>query len=472
MSRFALLIALVVAVGLGITAWVVSRPAAPADPDADNITVGSLASFDIDHSSIRAFQLIADDGADTVVRSDDGSWVYIAGETIPNDAETVGWPVLPDRAADAVAALKRVEPVTDDGGPGDDASTLLIIMRDGTRHELRIASTALGGRTLVEINGETLAFLDATVAASLTDPGPSAWRLPWALPGVSDASRLSVERRGDDPTVIELRRVSGRWGMTKPVAARAHAPSIAGLTNVLRDIRVEFVDMEAPGAPSRAETGLDDPRMIIRTHRDVRTPVPGSTEVTIESKVRELYIGRPANVDGTMLYASPDEDGDVVLLVPADRMRGIQTSPRGYLAVTATDVPVVDVAGIEVAGEGTTRTYRRSRGEWYEIAEGVEIPMDAAAIEQLMDFLTRQPGEADLSEDGGIREVALIRLMDRSEATMESLSFGTDVDGHVAIVSGPVTLRYTSVTVPVLLPQAGQASAHPRGPVAPGDYNK
>ena len=99
--------------------------------------------------------------------------------------------------------------------------------------------------------------------------------------------------------------------------------------------------------------------------------------------------------------------------------------------------------------------------------------MDRATVTQLIDFLTRQPGEADLSEAGGIESAAEIRINDLSGATIETMTFGSDADGTIAIESGAITLRYTAVNLPDLLPRAGHAAAtRSTAPITSGDYNK
>ena len=474
MSKTALVVALLVAIALGVSAWIMTSNT-PSTAGAGDANGQNGAALSFDPSAIRALTVTtADRGTHTLIRTDAGAWVHVPGADIPADAERVGWPVLPERARTAVTTLASLESLgapDDSAAISDTAAVARIQLSDGTEHKLEINPDALGGRTLARVNADRYIFMDAAIAASLTKPGPVGWRVPWALPGVREASRLTVNRLEDDPMTIELRRVDGRWGMIQPAAVRANTGAVSGLQNVLADIQIEqFV--EAGDQPGFDVTGLDTPSMIIRAETDTRRPVPGTMDVQVTTRVRELHIGAAANVEGSRLYASPDPAGSLLFTIPADRVYGVSTAPRAYLAVTASGTPIADVFGIDITGDDFSRSLRLQEGAWYEDTNsaGRGIPVETQAAMDILNLVTRQPGEADLAEAGAISKPVTIRLLDRSDQPLDVMTMGHTAEGTLVIINGSHMLKYGNVNMPALLPQRNPQASAPVG--GAGGYNK
>ena len=406
-----------------------------------------------------------------VERQSGGGWSYRAGR--------VEWPAnVPDSALASLAALAevlRVSPTTIEPAaqPGD--ATITIIHDDGPDVSLRVSAAALGGRSpVLAMSGSRRGayLVESAVVAALIEPGPRAWRTTAALPDAAGSSRLTLT---DNASTLVLARLEGRWDVRRPVAARASQRAVATLLGALGDLQV--LRFEDPARVDPSAYGLHRPRLVVTSERDERV-VQTTGQVIVQVRTRELYVGGPADAKGDTLFASPDPDGSLIMVVPASGISALGTSPRNYLAPTATAIEPASVFMFTIhdseAGAGAVgaeRGFRREGERWITLISsggaGARLPADSAEVSELLEFLSKRSGVPDPAEGADeLRVLRSVKLFDDQGDAMEILSIGYTADGALAARAGNLVVNYGSTPGPALLELPAFASL-PAAPEKP-----
>lgn len=453
MSSKAIGLFVFVALGLVIAALLLSRQPGTATAPTGTAAPTPVAQAWFDPAQIASIAIGGEGSpAHRVERATGGGWSYRAG--------SVEWPAaVPDAASGALASLAQalVTSATTPppaAQPGDRMLTLGL--REGGTVELRLSAAALGGMVPVLARAgerESAYLVDTAILSPLTEPGPSGWRLPGALPGVSDASRITIT---DPGASLTLARLEGKWDVRRPITARASQPAVATLVSALSAIRaMRFED----GSAGPEAYGLVSPRLVIQTEADERTAgADGAVSVRVRS--RSLFVGGPADAKGDTLFVAPDPEGSMVMVVPAASISALSTAPRNYLSPTATgilpaDVFMVSVRDAEaVAGApGSERAYRRDGERWIRLGAGGErSPADGGDVMAMLEFFAERPGVPDPAGAGDeVRVLRRVEFFDGEGDALEILGVGYTAEGLLAVRAASTVVTYSGVAPPELL---------------------
>ncbi|MBL0928496.1 MAG: DUF4340 domain-containing protein, partial [Phycisphaerales bacterium] len=443
-------VALALLLGGGLFLMNLNRPAPPqrADASAPAAAPPLLAFNPGDVASIR---VIAPGGKDELVRLVGQAWVYDNGAS--------EWPVTPDAPTNLLrrlADLRQAEGAAPAPPAEADAVQLRLTMRDGAARIVRFSGQPLAGKTAAAVDGAAPILVDADILTALTAPGLSGWRVRSALPGVgpNDTDRITIVTGTGTDQAIELARLNGVWFVQRPVNARANPQGVNTLLDVLSKISVNTFVEAAPSATPK-DWGLDKPRMIITAERDVRS-VDATQQTAVEIRRRQLFVGGPADTSGAMVFAAPDPAGNTPLIVPAADLSSISTSLRNYLAATAASANTADVQVVAIKPAVAGRpeaAYKRQLDQWVQLKpDGSTTPAPRQPVDDLLNFLTQQPGQADMSRgETDLRPLARVELFTAEAKAPDLFIVGYTANGALAVRSGNTVLTYPQRPAPEVL---------------------
>lgn len=447
MSQKALVSALVALVLLGTLALYLSRRGAAPVGQA-----GPIVEFE--PGAVTSIEVTRDGAAaERVEQSGAGVWRYVW----PGGAgATLTWPALvPPEAMRAIARLNGLTAIAPPSAPGAARYWIRLTVRGGAVIEVSVLEGALGGQTTLAFDATgkptSYARVENSLVDALVSPGPASWRIPLAAPDVRNASRLTLT---DGSGSIDLARLDGKWTMRRPVSARADQSAVETLLGALAGARVERFEDRPPA--DAAATGLASPALTLAWEIDERSP-DASGVVRVQTRHGLLRIGGPADAQGSLRYATADEAGKSLLVIPASALTSISTAPRNYLAPTVTSVLPADVFMLTIADAGAPagalRAYRRSMGVWVQQrADSTTTSADGAAVERLLEFLAERPGEAEPARgEGDLREVARVDLFDLDGDPLDVIIAGYDADGTPGFRVKNLIVLFPNVDPPELL---------------------
>lgn len=440
MSTKAVIIALIVALGLGIGAYLVLQPG-PKPVEKPDVFMAGEQIFKLDAAAVTTIEIESPDGEVQTIRKNDGSATYslTLGRQTPSGGQA--WPLEEDRVQNLLRVLNN-SPSLDapDQLAEVDADAMRVSFRTPTEatHVL-LGSRSLGGKGLLKIvtaderltlselraRKGKLATVDVAVLNVFRNPGPRAWRDTTVLPGVGpDVSRVHLK---NNDLSMRLARLEGKWVLREPVGAPADAAQVAKLIGTLGAIRItSFGDEPTAATPTMADTGLEAPIATVVTETDRRslsTDPSKADEVTIKTETRELLIGKPADAAASTRYARMGAKGPVVV-ISGDGLTSALFDAAGYVSRKAVQAPAADigmfvleqtapvaatpptpstsvtpdagtpgVAPTVAAAPLINRVYRRELDKWKEVTGPTEAPLDDAmtkGVEELARFLTSE----------------------------------------------------------------------------------
>jgi len=447
MSRSGSLLALALALFVGAGAWwlLVTQRVASKPPER-------LLEFS--PSDIEGMHVRNADSVQAVVRDDSGEWALLPGPV----ASAAAWPVNPGnvRAALSVLADIRFE-VAADPGETPDAPSIRLDRADGMSMRIEFPGQPVGGRTLaVATDAESerrAGFVDASIREMLLNPGPRGWRVMTAMPGVGvEVSRVRISTPTGE---LLLGQVAGKWSLREPVGARADDAAVQNLLATLTSLQIErFVD---DGVVDPDAAGLREPKLRIIAATDARV-IGDDGEVSVRTTERTLSIGGAADMEGNLLFASPDL-GTTIFTIAAHGLRALPTDPLACIARSATGVlpSNVGMAHIRFPG-GAERGCRRGLDGWDELAtDGRMLPLEMEPVQDMLDFLSaRIPPTVrilELGEQAGApwATVTLFGFADEPLDTVELVM----VDGAPGALNGRVLRVYAPGEWPALLTPEG-----------------
>lgn len=450
MSRSGSLLALALALFVGAGAWwlLVTQRVESKPPDR-------LLEFA--PSDIVGLHVRHNDAVQTIARDDAGEWALLPGPV----ASAAAWPVNPGnvRAALSVLADMRFESAAD---PGEtpDAPTVRLDRADATSLLIAFPGQPVGGRTLAlstDASGARRAgFVDASIRDMLLNPGPRGWRLMTAMPGVGvEVSRVRIRTPTGE---LLLGQVAGKWSLREPVGARADDSAVQNLLATITSLQIErFVD---DGSVDAESAGLGEPRVQIFAETDVRA-LDQSGEVSVRTTERRLSIGGAADMEGNLLFASPDL-GSTIFTIAAHGLRALPTDPLMCIARSATGVLPSNVGMAHIRfPDGAERGCRRGIDGWDELAtDGRMLPLEIEPVQDMLDFLSaRIPPTIRILEAGESAGVpwATVTLFGFADEPLDTVEL-VMVDGAPAAVSGRVLRVYSPGAWPALLTPEGLGS--------------
>lgn len=438
MSSRAVLIAVVVALGLLVVAYLVTTGPGSGGASATE----PILSFD--PGALEAVTHTAPDGTvRRIQRTEQGGWMWSSGDA--------SWPaIFPSRAQAAITTLANLTPSGEarraESVP-ENSHTITIETADAEPRTLRFSADSLGGLALAQADDGPVVRIDTTVVQPFIDPGLDSWRINTALPDLFDASRISLS---SEEAPIMLARTQGTWRIVSPISARAEPAAVQALKDSLSRITIQrFLPADSS---TRSDRGTASPQMTISLERDQRSP-DASADVPVRTTSWGLRIGDAANADGSVLYADPIPDRGLVFHVNAAGVRAVSTSPRNYLALTATGVLPADVFGVRIRNLDGVTTYRRELDDWKRITpDGVSERTESAPLERLLSFLAATPGEPEPARaDDDLHTLARIELQNLAGERIDLLSAGYNADGVFAVREGSVLVLYPGQPAPDVL---------------------
>jgi hypothetical protein len=367
------------------------------------------------------------------------------------------WPVQIGNIQGALRLLAALEGRPSDApGPGAGDAEVLMALDDGSEWTIWLAERALGGERLARIQPPTgpglTALVDAALFDALITTGPEAWRIPLALSepmtDVTGITLSTVKGR------IVLGRVSGRWGLREPIAARADDRAVQALFKSLSAVRVtRFLDHQ----PDETAAQLEIPLATATLETDRRVP-RGDGFATVTG-MTTLTVGGPATIDGKELYARIDrrtEDAETSawFTVGRESVEGMSMDPSLYIAPAAIAAPTGEVGLVEVSAEtgSAGRRFARTIDGW----EGVPTPAEGAGpVDLLLQLLcTQAPESIRLSQPDGepAHAVATVGLYSLGDTPLGTVALALSPDAtKVHIRTGEVTRIYDAASLgPVL----------------------
>lgn len=455
MSSRAVVIACLLAGALIIAAYVLTgRPsAAPSGSQSPGTPVSQPIRFGFKADDLAALSVVRPGAREErIERNDRGGWRWPVNDSID---WPVSVPLIAQRVIASWGTLDATSMRAPDAMVGEDALAIRFRLNDGTAHEVRASPDRVGGRVAVTLDGSDPVLVDSAWIGALSDPGPSAWRTPVAIPGARNASRIRIE---SELGSLALARVGGTWSMREPIAARAEPNAVAQLIDAISGLSVQRFADDVRGTPE--SFGLDEPRLRFTLEADRRRATSdGGTSVS--TQVRELFVGGIADAAGERLYAAPDRDASLLLEVPTILLNETLLPTHVFAANTAAETRPIDVSMLIVKGGEQSESafgslgFRRDVEGWQAMnGDGANGP----AIDSLLGFLFETPGEVDpvsLSAPGAVEArfvpVRRIELLDRGGDLLERISAGFLRDGTFAVRSGPLLIAYPGMTAPALL---------------------
>jgi hypothetical protein len=411
------LVSLVLAIALAAGAWLALKPA-PAPPPASKTWINSLNTGQVTAMAVRW-----QDGQSATIKQSATPQVWILTLVdAKGSAQGAAWPVDAGRVQATlrlIGELATLPPAA--AGPNAAGTTVTLKTESGVEHTLSLSEAALGGKTLVHIEGtpDSFRLADAGLVRLFAQDGLRAWRTTTAFSqDASDISRVRMETTGRQ---ITLARVQGHWGVQSPVVAPADQAAAAQLGARLIALPVvRFLE----GTPDAA-TGLANPAALIETETEFRTTAPEGVQRRVLTQ--QLKLGGPADGAAGHLYANLEATwldpttrksevawGPALVLINRASFEPITADTTQFLSKQSIETPAADLTGFALsqsdaamvdsgktaapAPPGKTVRLTRTIDGWRFKPEQGELrmpaPSDAAQIDALVHVLTQQAADA------------------------------------------------------------------------------
>jgi hypothetical protein len=319
----------------------------------------------------------------------------------------------------------------------------------------RMSPRALGGQVLVDVATPANptprpAIISDDLLRLLTSPGPSAWRDTRALLSDPGAAARITFTDGSGANGFGLARREGQWLLTapSPVAAPAEGQAVETVVRTLGSLNISrFYDDDA-SAPTAQTAGLDKPTAILTLEFDDRAIDPATQKPVTSTRTIQLRFGQPADTDGTMLYATPD-NGATIYAVSAAPLSKLTAPASNLVMRAATRTLPADVGVIEIASPKRTLKLARDSvsGRWTESLDSTPpVAQDttkAATSESILTFVTRTGADAvTLELPADAKQAATVALLSPSGQPLDRFDLFT-AGNAIVLRSGTVCRFYT-----------------------------
>lgn len=465
MSTKAVIIALVVALLLGIGAYLVLQPSPKPSAKADVFNTGDLVCK-IDSQAVNAIEIESPNGeVQRIERAAGGVGGFTL--TISRQSALVGpaWAIEEGRVGNLIRVLNDVRSLNppDDQTEMDADAIRVTIREDGGKvTHLLLGGRTLGGRGLVRVvdgagkerlslselraQPGRLAMIDDSIHSVFRNPGPRAWRDTLALQGVGpEVSRLTL---ANNDLSLRLARLEGKWTLQAPIPAPADPAPVNRLINTLAAIHItSFLDEPNAPTPTDADTGLAKPLASIVAETDRRVieadPSRPGGDVIVKTETRELEIGNPADAAAETRYARLGNNGPVVIISGAGLTRELFEATN-YVSRKAVQAPAGDIGMLVIESTSDTsaapHVFRKDLDKWKEVTATDESTLDEAmtkAVEELIRFLTAEDARSlSIAPPAVWRDQASIVVGSLSGTPIETLTLGASEGADLCIRIG------------------------------------
>lgn len=418
MSTKAVIIALVIALCLGIGAYLVLQPAPKPKAAPDAFASGERVCS-LDPARVQSIEVAPAQGSlMTLQRSGDGQWALAVARQSTRGAGA--WPLEEGRVPNLLRVMDKLQALDTpqaNATMGPDAMRVTVRTDDGKSTTFLLSSRTLTGRGLLKVidggAGKSvaeliagpgkLAVVDDSIHRVFREPGPLGWRDTTALRGVGpDVTRITAE---NNELKLKLGRIQGAWALQEPVSAPADVSQVAKLVATLSGLRItDFLD---DGAPQDDITGLDAPIARVTAETDRRSITDEKQTVSTRTETQTLIVGKPADSAAKTRYARLGDKGSVVVIAGEGLAREL-FDPIGYVSKKAAQTPVPDVGmlviervPVDTAADAAApappaplgRVFRRNLETWKEVSGASEVTVDETmgkAVADLLRFMTAE----------------------------------------------------------------------------------
>jgi hypothetical protein len=233
-----------------------------------------------------------------------------------------------------------------------------------------------------------------------------------------------IKVRSEKGDTTSVKKESGAWQMTAPVAAKADESEVSGITTSLGQIAVARVIDENPA--DLKEYGLAEPRIEI------------NFKASGDKDYRKLYIGEKSPT-GADLFAKRNDEKKV-FLIPAFQESSFNKGTFDLRDKTLWKFERDKVDSLDIATGGKSLAMTRATGDW-KITKPVEARADFGAVEgligrlqtaQMKSMVSEQAAPADLKKYGFDKPDATVNLTTGSARA--SLVVGGKADDNTVYV--------------------------------------
>jgi len=209
---------------------------------------------------------------------------------------------------------------------------------------------------------------------------------------------IKVSSAGGESTT--LKKNSGAWQMTQPMAVKADDTEVTGIASALSSVEVTRVIDENP--TNLNDYGLSNPRIQL------------DFKATGDKDYRKLLIGEKSPT-GSDLFAKRNDEKKV-FLIPAFQESSLNKSTFDLREKTLLKFDRDKVDAIDVAAAGKTTAFAKQGTDW-KITKPLDVRADLSAVEglvgrlqsaQMKSIVTETPTPEDLKKYG----------LDKPEATV------------------------------------------------------
>lgn len=468
MSRTAIIVLVIVALGLGATLYFVNQK--PQSAGGSDSSPGSSLptgpAFEVDTAQVVALTVTEPGGVTrSVYKTPVGGWIY-AELPVTTEPDT-GWPVDVSRVR---SALQTISPIpaagrSDSVTVSDSAPIIELRLADGTVRSLQVERESVGGNSLALVDSEQTVLIPADTVSEILSHGPESWRITSPLASIfSDASRVTITS-GDNR--IALAKIENRWTIRGPISARADKEMVRSLLSELAKMSIaEFAD---------TSDLITEPVATFEVERDDLISSDGSARrvtrrvLTIGGQITPGGSKRIATVRGTDLPpVTPiiiEQAG-----ISTDEQFAKLALPEVYISKHPLHERREDIGIILFRPMGdmdAERGFRRELEGWNEMnPEGgmrtAELP-DREALDQALTMLTTEIGMPRIASDiDQYRPLTRIELYTLDGSDLGSLQVGY-TDGVLSVRRGTVLWLYPETDPPsmFMLPAPDQLEPEP-----------
>jgi len=224
---------------------------------------------------------------------------------------------------------------------------------------------------------------------------------------------LTVRASNGDVTTLERQDVG--WRMTAPVAARADAPEVSGVTSNLASLDISRVVDEAPA--DLAPFGLAEPRL--------------SIAFTTETGQQTLLVGERTATGGD-LYAKL-EGQSRVFLIPSWLESSLDRTTFQFRDKSIVELDRTKVERLSIIGVPGTIELQRDGDRW-RLLQPLKARADAGAVDTLLTRLASGEMQAIVAEEPATLDVYGLRPPKTTVtaagggATLAQVLIGSDSD--------------------------------------------
>lgn len=204
----------------------------------------------------------------------------------------------------------------------------------------------------------------------------------------------------------ELAKRDGRWGVVRPVSAKADAEAVKKVVDKIASLKASEFLPETP--KSLAPFGLDKPALTVEVEMEAEAPAaPATTQATKPVEPPKpgakyvLHIGSPSRM-GDKLYAKLDGSNEV-FTVDKDLSKDLGPALNDLRDKKVVDIAPDAVTSVELAlAEGKVKLEKKD-GAW-KMSAPISGPASAENVKKLLDKIAGLKA-AEFKDDAAAAEV-------------------------------------------------------------------